>query len=130
MASHRVDVSALYEALDTQRASANLSWRQVAQRLEISHSALTRMSQGHRPDVDSFVSILAWLGEQASRFVVTSRPQIAATSELIAQLTAQLRLHPEVHNDDVEAINKLLLTALEGLQRAREAEPPWRQAGQ
>jgi len=49
----RLDVQALYDALDQQRRSKKLSWRQLAGEAGVSPSTLSRMTQGKRPDVDS-----------------------------------------------------------------------------
>lgn len=67
MSAYLLDVDALYYRLDTRRIVHGLTWRQVASRLELSPSTFSRMSAGKRPDADALVSILFWLGIDASQ---------------------------------------------------------------
>src|SRR5947208_2817870 len=64
-----IDVEAFYAALDAQRQEEELSWREVARHLGISPSTLTRIAQGKRPDVDTFATLLRWLGMSADAFM-------------------------------------------------------------
>ena len=47
----RFDVAALHSALDAQRRSRRLTWKDVATESGVSASTLTRLSQGRQPDV-------------------------------------------------------------------------------
>lgn len=59
----RLDVEALYLALDKQRRTRRITWRTVAAEVGVSPSTFTRIGlNGRRPDVDALVRILAWLG--------------------------------------------------------------------
>lgn len=62
MSGHRLDVPALHQALDKQRQTRGLSWRQVARECGLAASTLTRLDDGHAPDAHSLVSMLVWLG--------------------------------------------------------------------
>lgn len=64
-----VDVAALHSALDRKRKLRELSWRELAGRLDISASTFTRMAQGHRPDVDTFATLLRWLDMPATAYM-------------------------------------------------------------
>ena len=64
-----VDVAALHAALDRKRKLDELSWRELAGRLDISASTFTRMAQGHRPDVDTFATLLRWLDMPAAAYM-------------------------------------------------------------
>lgn len=61
MAQARLNVGALFDALDRQRWERGMSWREVARELGVSSSLFTRMSHGLRPDVDTFCLLLTWL---------------------------------------------------------------------
>lgn len=82
-----VDIAALYEALDRVRRPKELSWRQLAGELQISPSTLSRMGDGHRPDITTFAKIVTWLGEPAETFIVGGpRPLRAELSELLRRV--------------------------------------------
>ena len=59
------DATGFYAALDSQRQSRRLNWKQVAREAGISASTLTRIAQGKRPDVDSSEQLLAWSGVES-----------------------------------------------------------------
>src|SRR5882724_655878 len=68
-----VDVDALYAALDRKRQEAKLSWRALAGKLEITPSTFTRMAQGLKPDVDTFATLIRWLGRSQEEFLLPAR---------------------------------------------------------
>ena len=68
MSRHKLDVAALYTALDIIRAHDNLSWRDVAKRTGISPSTFSRMAAGRRPDADALCTLIAWLRVPLDRF--------------------------------------------------------------
>ena len=51
----------LYQALDHVRRSRGMTWGEVAGQTGLSPSTLSRLTQGHRPDVDGSLSLAAWL---------------------------------------------------------------------
>jgi hypothetical protein len=61
MTSYQLDVAALWQRMDEQRAKRGALWRDIAAELGISASTLTRMGQGKRPDADALVTIFVWL---------------------------------------------------------------------
>lgn len=61
MSTHRLDVEELHRRLDVRRQQQRLSWRQLAARLDLSASTLSRLADGKRPDADALVSLLVWL---------------------------------------------------------------------
>jgi len=68
----RFDVRALYKALDEQRRSRGMSWKQVAMEVGVSASTLTRMKQGGRLEVDGMLAMVGWLGRTAESFARTT----------------------------------------------------------
>jgi transcriptional regulator with XRE-family HTH domain len=88
-----VDVGALYADLDRKRKLEELSWRELAARLDISASTFTRMAQGARPDVDAFATLLRWLDQSAATYMrFEDAPDDVARDE----------------HDDLQAIGSLL----------------------
>ena len=65
----RFDVVALHAAMDSERRSRRLAWKDVAAQSNVSASTLTRLSQGRQPDVNSLAALTAWLGMSADHFM-------------------------------------------------------------
>jgi transcriptional regulator with XRE-family HTH domain len=95
----RLNVAAFYSALDSKREAEEKSWREVAREVLVNHSVFTRLSQGHKPDVDTFLSLTGWLGSAPEHFVdgPESSPPSEETVEIIARyLRADRSLKPKV----------------------------------
>ena len=67
--TNRFDVTALHAALDSERRSRRLNWKEVATESGVSASTLTRLSQGRQPDVNSLAALTSWLGMSADHFI-------------------------------------------------------------
>ena len=67
----RFDSKALYSALDAERESRGISWKQVAHETGVSVSTITRTRQGGRMEVDGVLALVGWLGAPVERFVRT-----------------------------------------------------------
>lgn len=91
------DASAFYEALDAQRQSRKLTWKQVAQQSGVSASTLTRMAQGKRPDVDGLAALAAWSGLNADDFIRSDevRPEPDPLAKISTYLRSDRNLTPE-----------------------------------
>lgn len=61
MSTHVLDVPELHRRIDQRRREQALTWRQLATRLDLSASTLSRLGDGHRPDADALVTLLVWL---------------------------------------------------------------------
>lgn len=68
-----VDIPAVYAALDTRRASLDMSWRDVARATDMSNSTFTRMRTKYI-DLDGYAACCRWLGVPLDTFVVGPRP--------------------------------------------------------
>ncbi len=115
-----VDVGALYAALDNKRQVANLSWRQLAHALDVSPSTFTRMAQGLRPDVDTFATLLRWLGMPAEVFTRATGEGVVALAdepEPMAMISSYLRSARNVRPEDAEALEDILRAAYKRLTR-------------
>ena len=100
------DASAFYEALDAQRLSQGLNWKQVAQASGVSASTLTRMAQGKRPDVDSLAALAAWSGLNADKFIRSdeTRPE----PDSLAMITTYLRSDRNLSKEAAIALEELI----------------------
>jgi transcriptional regulator with XRE-family HTH domain len=113
MAEAKLDVGALVAALDSKRRAEGLSWRRLATKTGVSQSTLTRMQQGKRPDVDTFASLIRWLGIPAEVFLKSENPQRKKASEPhpVALLSAQLRAKREMSPEALQAVEELIQAA-------------------
>lgn len=113
MAQSHVDVGALYVALNSQRQQRKLSWRQLAHEAGIAPSTVSRMAQGSRPDVDSFASLVHWLGMSADQFMRhpewSIQREAAPNTRAVASL---LRANRNLDPDSAAAIDDILQAAM------------------
>jgi transcriptional regulator with XRE-family HTH domain len=115
MSPSRLDVNALYLTLDSQRQQRGLSWRQLAHEAGVGPSTLSRMANGSRPDVDSFASLVHWLGMPAEEFLRypddPDRP--AASPGTVTQAVASLlRADKNLDPETAAAIDDILQAAM------------------
>src|SRR3954454_17100812 len=113
-----VDVEALYAALDSKRKATESSWRDVARDLDVSASTFSRMAQGRRPDVDTFATLLRWLGMPAESFIRSSGGETAAAGEEpVAMVSSYLRSARNIRPEDAEALEEIFRAAYKRLVR-------------
>ena len=65
----RFDSKALYQALDEQRRSRDLTWDEVATEIGVSKATISRTKGGGRMEVDGMLAMVAWLGVPVETFV-------------------------------------------------------------
>ncbi|AKJ11583.1 XRE family transcriptional regulator [Streptomyces incarnatus] len=125
MARTRVNVSALYAALDAAKNERQLSWRQLAAEVGVSPSTMTRMANGNRPDVDAFAALVRWLGMPAETFMVdpdgAEESTQPAEPELMAQLAPLLRARSDLGAEDVKYLEEVIGAAVRRFASDREA---------
>ncbi len=113
-----VDVEALYGALNDKRERQGISWRELAGALEVSPSSFTRMAQGQRPDIDTFTTLLEWLGMPASGYTLP-RPLASSTKpeadEPLVEITSLLRSSRSIKRDQAEALNSIITAAFKSI---------------
>ena len=114
MAATRINVSALYAALDGARKSKNLSWRQLAGEVGCSPSTMTRLANGYRPDADAFMSLTQWLKMPAERFWMSEDDQTDGESqpELLAEVGALLRNRKDMGDEERQKLQNVLEAAM------------------
>jgi len=117
MAHTTLNVGSLYAALDQKRKGSALSWRDVASQLEISSSTFTRMAQGRRPDVDTFASLVRWLGMPSEVFLSSASSDPEADPDPIAMISSYLRSAKNVTPEDAEALEDIIQAAYRRLVR-------------
>ena len=110
----RFDTQGFYEALDAERASRRLNWKQVAGESGVSASTLTRMAQGKRPDVDGLAALAAWSGLSADDFVVSDLKAREPSS--LAQISTYLRSDRNLSPEAATALDELIKATYERLR--------------
>jgi len=108
------DVDTFFGALESKKSALGISWRELADVLEIPDVAVFgRMSRGEAPDIDTVFTLSAWLGSPLERYV---RGDIASPDSL-AQIIEMIE--EALHEDGPEASKSRLCAAHAWLQDAR-----------
>src|SRR6266516_913079 len=110
------DASAFYEALDAQRQSQRLNWKQVAAESGVSASTLTRMAQGKRPDVDGLAALAAWSGLNTDDYV-RSEGEVRPNAEPLAMISTYLRSDRSLTPEAATALDELIKATYERLRK-------------
>jgi transcriptional regulator with XRE-family HTH domain len=101
---------ALYAALDAKRAAGQRSWREVARELALSPSTFSRLAQGKRPDVDTFVTLVQWLGMPAEAFI-RSEAQASREPETLAMIASYIQADRQLRPEATASLQQLVQVA-------------------
>ena len=113
-----VDVDALYAALDRKRQAHELSWRSLATKLQITPSTFTRMAQGLKPDVDTFATLIRWLGMSQEDFLLPAR-RSSEEVDPIAMISSYLRGAKNVSHEQAGALEDIITAAYRHLVKEK-----------
>lgn len=120
MPNARLDVAALYAALDKERGARGLSWRKLAHEADVSPSTLSRMAGGLRPDVDAFAALATWLGTKPEVYLVAENEgESGAEPDLMTELAPLLRARKDLGPADVEYLESLIGAAVRRFRSER-----------
>jgi transcriptional regulator with XRE-family HTH domain len=120
MAATKINVDALYGALNAKREANGMSWRAVAKDIGVSPSLLSRIGNGYRPDADGFVTLVTWLGMSAEDFMITTKERAAGGEpELVAQLAPLLRASNDLDENDVKYLEDVIQATVRRARAAR-----------
>lgn len=109
------DQAAFFSALDAVRESRGFTWKKLADKAGVSQSTLSRMSQGRRPDVDSFIALLHWSSLEAEDFVVKEGSENAV--EPLAEISILLRRDPNLTPEAASALDELVKATYHRLRK-------------
>ncbi len=104
----RFDVMALHAAMDAQRRSRQLTWKDVATESGVSASTLTRLSQGRQPDVNSLAALTAWLGMAADCFMRNDSVAKFGAPSSLAQISSIIHRDPHLNSEGVAALDEMI----------------------
>jgi len=108
------DGQGFYRAVDAERSSRNLNWKQVAEQSGVPASTLTRIAQGRRPDVDSLSALIAWSGLDTDNFIRTNSKAQAGN---FSKSLALLRSDPNLDDTSAAMLQDMLKAAYERLRK-------------
>lgn len=116
------DSDGFYAALDGERASRELNWRQVANESGVSASTLTRIAQGKRPDVDTLASLAAWASLDVDQFI-RHRQEPAQNSSSrkptsLAMISTYLRADANLSPEAAAALDAVVKAAYQKLRNS------------
>jgi transcriptional regulator with XRE-family HTH domain len=114
------DLRGFFRAVEGRRVAEGLSWRELGRRLDLSPSTFSRMSRGRRPDVDTFLRLLAWLDMPAEGFMdgAFKRTNHSARPAL-ETIAAALRHDPSLSPDDVAPLEEIVKVAYNRFRRIK-----------
>lgn len=116
----RVNLPALYAALDAARSARGLTWRDVADQAGLSPSTLSRLGKGKSPDANGFVSLVHWLGVPAGKFTV--QPQNMQVPELEVQIALVLSAQPNLLPEDRQFLHEVLAASIKRIRQESRYE--------
>lgn len=116
MKKGRFDAAAFFAALDGQRISRKMTWKDVAAATGVSASTLTRMAQGRRPDLDGLAALLLWSGLSADDFIRDGHTPQPEPSTL-AMISTYLRADPHLSEEGAIAMEELVKATYERLRK-------------
>ena len=104
----KFDVAALHAALDSERRSRRLTWKNVAAQSGVSASTLTRLSQGRQPNVNSLAALTAWLGMSADHFMRAETVDQFGAAGPLAQISSIIHRDPHLNREGTVALEELI----------------------
>jgi transcriptional regulator with XRE-family HTH domain len=111
------DNMGFYQALDSERASRSLNWKEVSELSGVSASTLTRLAQGKRPDVDSLAGLVSWAGLSADDYL-KAEGSVASASGSLTKITSYLRNDPNLNKNGRDAMINMVTAAYMGLKNS------------
>jgi transcriptional regulator with XRE-family HTH domain len=118
MSNSSFDAEGFFAALNLTRESRNMSWKEVANKTDVSASTLTRMGQGKRPDVDTLAALAAWSGIDVRDFYLDGNKK-KPSPETLAQISALLRADKNLDGQAAKMIESMLESAYKTMRKGR-----------
>jgi DNA-binding phage protein len=118
-----LDIQAMYAALESKKSEVGLSWRKLADELELGdHTVFTRMSRGQVPEINTLLSVSGWLGLPLDRFAQGEVTAPDSRRETMEAITSYLRADKALAPESAEAIASVLRAAYDQLAQRQAAE--------
>lgn len=114
MEREHFDTDAFFAALDGERESRDLNWKEVAEESGVSASTLTRMAQGKRPDVDGLAALLKWSGLKAEDYL-KGKKGAERKPDTLAVVSTLLRADKKLKKESATALEEIFRAAYKRL---------------
>ena len=111
------NTEAFYAALNAERASRGLTWKEVADQAGVQSSTITRIGQGKKPDVNGLAALLSWSNLRAETFIPNAAPTKAP--DPIAQIAALIRMDPALSHNSAQLMEDIVLTTYNRLREGQ-----------
>lgn len=123
------DDAKFFAALERRRQAENLSWRQLGRQLDLSPSTFSRLARGRRPDIETFIKLLAWLDVPAATFMLGATEASTQNSgqDTLAVIADALQSDPGIPKDAAGALEQLLRVAYSRVRTT--PDPPDTESG-
>lgn len=105
------EAARFFRDVDQCRRDQVLSWRELGRKLNVSPSTFSRMSQGRRPDVETFLKLVTWMGTPADAYLQGVDPASTAEQDTMSQMLQMLRSDRSLAPDAAEALEDILRVA-------------------
>lgn len=113
--SQAVDVARLVGVLEARIGAESISWRQAAGQIGVSPALLSRLRNGHQPDLRAYAKIVRWLDMSADGFLTAPAPAARGASsegELSSQISALLRARADLSEPDKKYLEEVFRATL------------------
>ena len=119
------DDAAFFETLERRVQAEGLSWRQLGRSLGLSPSTFSRLARGKRPDVETFIKLLAWLDVPAATFMRdgSMASTRSASDDTLAVIAIALQSDPNITRDAAGALEQLLRVAYSNVRTTPDPIP-------
>jgi transcriptional regulator with XRE-family HTH domain len=111
------DKEGFFSALNAERLSRQMTWKEVANASGVNASTLTRMSDGKSPDVNGLAALLAWSGFNAENFILDGDKGEAAN---FSRAVALLRAMPDLEKPHLDVLVNVLESTYKTLRSAQD----------
>lgn len=107
------DGESFFSALNAERLSRQMTWKEVAHETGVAASTLSRMGQGAKPDVNGLAALLKWSNLKAEMFIQGTENSEAPP---IAKITALLRADPQLSPKNAKLMEEIVMSTYNKLR--------------
>jgi hypothetical protein len=115
-----LDIDAFYGALESKKSEQELSWRKLAETLEMDHTVFTRMSRGQVPPVSTLLTLSSWLGKPLEHFANGEVTAPDSRQDTLEAIHSFLRADKALAPQSADAIHSVLKAAYDQLAQQNE----------
>ncbi|MFZ2175110.1 MAG: transcriptional regulator [Rhodococcus sp. (in: high G+C Gram-positive bacteria)] len=122
--SQAIDLQKLVGVLDSRIRAEEMSWRSAASQIGASPALLSRLRNGHQPDLQSYAKIVRWLNMSADDFLAEPARSVREGDEqreLGSEVSALLRARADLTEQDKKHLEDIFRVTLAHV-RAGKAE--------